>query len=116
MSERKSKTVVVCSQEQYDPGQFSFDGSLNAVIESLQVIRNSIQAEFRDTAVCEIDSHASYEDTHYAHILVTYSRPETDEEMTEREERYMRKLNEAKRRAKRRELAMLATLKAKYGA
>lgn len=86
---RSTVTVTVASQERYDEGPFSFgasytDGSLSEVIDSLIAIRDSIPAEYRSAARCEIDSESGYEGSHYASIEVTYERPETDEEVTRR--------------------------------
>ena len=81
---RKTTSVRVTKQEQYDEGSFVFDGTLDDVIASLQTIRNMIPEEYRASAECEITSKGGYEDSHYASIEVTYGRPETDAEVTDR--------------------------------
>lgn len=86
---RKTTTVYVARHERHDDGPFEFgasytDGTLNAVIESLDKIRDSIPREYRAKARCEIDSESGYEGSHYASIEVSYVRPETDEEVVAR--------------------------------
>jgi hypothetical protein len=109
-------TVYVVDQEQYESGPFAFgesyeDGSLKRVIESLIAIRESIPAEFRERARCEISSTGGYEGSHYATIEVSYERPETPEETANREENAgrARALADAKQRAE------YDKLKAKFG-
>lgn len=81
--------VHVVSQEKYDEGPFFFggefeEGTLKAVINSLEEIRNSIPEEYRDKASCEINSVSGYEGSHYAQIAVFYTRLETPEERNKR--------------------------------
>jgi hypothetical protein len=81
--------VTVVRQEQYDKGPFCFgnlydEGTLNAVIKSLLDIRESIPAEYRDVAQCQIDSSVEW-DSSTAEITVSYERPETPEETEMRE-------------------------------
>ena len=113
--ERFKRTVRVVLQEQYDGGPFDFgesyeDGSLNRVIDSLLAIRESIPAEHRASARCQIDSVGSYEGSHYARIEVNYARPETDEEWAERR---TRDISEAQAE-RQREMAEYERLKAKF--
>jgi hypothetical protein len=98
--QRQRVTVTVVDADQYD-GDFP-----------LSKIANSVPAEYRAIATLELDSVYSYGDSHYAHIKVAYTRPETDEEMGERKQRA--RLKEEQQRDK--ELAVLAALKAKYPA
>lgn len=81
---RRSKRVTVCDQEKYDEGPFHFEGTLADVIASLERIKQEIPAEYQEIATCEIDSNSGWEDSHYAHIEVTYERPETDQEVAAR--------------------------------
>src|SRR5581483_5199751 len=89
-AKRRGKVrVTVCNQERCDEGPFNFgesysDGSLAKVLKSLEAIRDSIPEPYRAKARCEIDSNSGYEGSHYAHIEVTYERPETDEEWAKR--------------------------------
>lgn len=86
---RKKKTVTVVDQDRYDVGAFCFgasytDGTLRKVIATLKAIEATIPAKFRASARCGIDSRGGYEGDHFAHIEVSYSRPETDAEVVER--------------------------------
>lgn len=114
---RKSTTVTVADQERYDGGPFEFgasytDGTLDRVIESLEKIRASIPAQYRNKARCEIDSESGYEGSHYAHIEVSYERQETDEEVIER----VKIDRERARIMESAERAQLDSLKSKYSA
>lgn len=112
---RQTTRVVVADQEQYDGGPIDFggysDGSLLRVIGALQVVLDSIPAEFRASARCEINSTGGYEGSHSAHVEVTYTRPETDEEVVARleEQSIVAMMKEREGRAQ------LAQLQAKYG-
>lgn len=107
---RKNTRVCVVDHEQYNKGEFCFDGTLDEVAASLTAIRESIPAEFRDAATCCVDSNGGYEGSHYAHIEVSYWRPETDSGVTERLQRDQTALYLRERE----ERAKLAALKAKY--
>ena len=81
--------MSVCDQERYDGGPIDFgasytDGSLLKVIGSFQKALASIPKEYRAKARCEIGSKSGYEDSHYAHVEITYERPETDAEVIAR--------------------------------
>jgi len=109
-------TETVVSQERYDDGPFYFgasyeDGSLDRIIASLIAIRETIPAEYRDSARCEIDSESGYEGSHYASIEVSYSRPETAEETLERERHKMAETVAAEQKQR----AAYEALKAKFG-
>lgn len=113
---RSSVEVTVAAQEQYDEGPFNFgatheDGSLDAVIASLEAIRESIPEPYRAGARCGIDSESGYEGSHYASIKITYRRPETDEEVVER----LQQQDVEKMLAEEKERAELARLKKKLG-
>lgn len=114
---RRKMTVRVVDQERHDAGPFNFgasyeDGTLAAIIKSLTEIRDSIPEEYRDKARCEIDSESGYEGSHYAHIKVSYERPETDGEVVTRlqDEAVAAMLKEREERAK------LAALQKKFAA
>jgi hypothetical protein len=80
---RKSKTVLVVWQEEFEKGEFVFDGMLDEVIASLARIRERVPEEYRALARCEIDSDVEC-DNPPARIKITYCRPEIDEEVTKR--------------------------------
>lgn len=90
MAKPETVIVKVVRQQQYDPGPFYFggyeDGSLDRVIECLVEIRGSIPEQYRKTAQCEIDAVSGYDDSCYANIEISYSRPETPEETARRTE------------------------------
>lgn len=71
----------------------------------------AIPPEYRATARVGIESVPSYEDSHYVRIVICYVRPETDDEIAEREAEESRR----KEAQKAQELRTLAALKAKYG-
>jgi hypothetical protein len=107
---RKTKKISALYQERYGGGPFVFDGSLDEVIGSLAKIRAEIPEEYRELATCEIESESEY-DSHHATISVSYARPETDEEVSER----LRSELLSKELKEREERATLETLKRKYG-
>jgi hypothetical protein len=110
---RKSVTVTVADVEQHDDGfPFQYGTPLAEAIAKLNEIAEKIPEQYRATAVMEVDSVSGYEGSHYAHIEVAYTRPETDQEMADREqrERFMQD------RQRDKELAVLEALKAKYPA
>jgi hypothetical protein len=95
--------------EQYDDGfppssLAEFQGWLSEYI-------NKIPVEHRRTAQVEIDSVGSFEDTHYAKIRISYTRPMTDEERAQEQAQTKR----AQAEIVAHELALLRGLKAKYG-
>lgn len=105
---KQNKTITVFDQEQYDgewPSENAADfiSFFNGKIEE-------IPAEHRHTAKIEIDSVSGYEGSSYAHIEISYTRLETDEEEQARE----RQEQARKDSARQRELNELAKLKAKY--
>ena len=105
---KRSRTVIVFEEEQYD-GEW-IPNNAAEVLEWLSDKVNSIPEEFRDSALFEVDARSNYEDSAYASIRISYVRPETDEEEAKRED-------EERRHAERRrdgELRKLAELKAKY--
>jgi hypothetical protein len=109
---RKPTTVTVLNQERYGcEGGFVFDGKLDDVIGSLVKIREEIPEEYRASAECVIESESGYEDSHYATILVTYSRPETDDEVTKRLKSELIRNEQAEKE----ERAAFERLQKKYG-
>lgn len=99
MAKRELTRVTVFSHERYD-GEWMPEGLADA-IAWLNDKLESIPAEYRDSATIEIDSVSSWEDSHYASITITYTRPETDDEVCERvdRERRMAAHREAQERA-----------------
>lgn len=112
---RRKTTVHVVDQQRHDSGPFQFgasyaDGSLGKVIASLQKIRDGIPKQYRAKARCEIDSKSGYEDSHYAHVEISYERPETDAEVIHR----VQIERERSRIAENKERAQLVALKSKF--
>lgn len=73
--------MTVYSGEQYGVGFPEDSWTLDQVIEWLSDIRQQIPKQYRQKAVCCIDSSAGYEGSSNARIEITYERPETKEEM-----------------------------------
>lgn len=105
---RKQTRVTIFDKEQYD-GEWPPTDATECVAWFAGKL-DAIPAEYRETAKVEIESVASYEDSHYARIVIHYYRPETDDEMASREAQELG-CQEAQ---KARELRTLAALKAKY--
>ena len=79
-------SITLVSQERSDNGPFDFGenygkGSLERVINSLLLIRDSIPEEYRADAYCAIDSASGYEGDHWPSIEIGYKRPATDDEI-----------------------------------
>lgn len=114
LAERGSVEETVFWQDETEGGKFNFgteqDGSLDAVIGGLTEIREMVPEEFRAAARCKIYAISGYEDFHYASIKVTYLRPETDTEWTERKADVERRQQYAEARAR----AAYEAMKAKY--
>jgi len=111
MSGRREVCVNVFFSEEYDPNwpndECYKDGSLKKFMQWLAGVYESIPAEYRDAARIEIDSASGYEDSHNAAIEIEYWRPETDEEMAERE-RKDAQAREAEERKERETYRLLA--------
>lgn len=105
---KKTIVVTVFEQEQYD-GEWPPENAISA-IAWLQEKIDSIPAVFRANAKIEIDGVTCY-DSGYAKITISYTRPETDEEESERQN--AENLRAAQQRQ--RDLKQLAELQAKYG-
>lgn len=72
--------ITVCHVEQYGvefPAKYN--STLHSVIEWLQAKLESIPAEYRYVAKCEIDTDTYYDST-FATINISYVRPQTEEE------------------------------------
>ena len=108
-SKKMKKNLIImrkiekCNRDWPSENAFEF-------IEWLQNLLKDIPEESRDSASIEITSEEQYGDS-VSVIILTYSRPETDKEQSQREE-LVASLAEA---TKKRELAMLETLQKKYG-
>lgn len=74
-------------------------------------VLNDIPEPYRAGATIDISSTSGYDESHYAEITVSYTRPETDEEEAEREAK--EHADADRKRAA--ELNQLAALQAKYG-
>ena len=105
---KKKIAVKVFEQEQYD-GEWPPENAISA-IAWLQEKVDSIPAAFRADAKIEIEGVTSY-DSGYAKITISYTRPETDEEESARENAE----NFCAEQQRQRELKQLAELQAKYG-
>ena len=105
---RKQKRVVVFDEEKYD-GEWPPTSAPECVAWFTKKLE-TIPLEYTATATVEIDSVDRYEGTSYAHIVISYNRPETDDEVADREKEELRR-QEAQKAL---ELRSLAALKAKY--
>jgi hypothetical protein len=103
------KSITVVQAERYDPG-FP-PKKLTEFLEWLNKHVAQIPKEFIASAEIEFDSVSDYGDGHYAAIEISYMRPETDEEMSERQNSMRR----AQQRQQAEELELLHRLKQKYG-
>ncbi len=101
--------VTIFNQEIYD-GEWPPQNAI-ACLKWFTDKINSIPEEYIDNAEIEFDSVSGYEGEHYAHISISYTRPETDEEKLKREE----STKAMAERTKANELRQLAELKLKYG-
>ena len=84
MSERREVCEHLFQWEQYDNGEPP--QNLSDFVRWTQSYLDLVPREYRHTAKIEIDNNQSY-DAGYATIHIYYKRPETDEEMAEREGR-----------------------------
>lgn len=101
--------ITVFDKERHD-GEWPPEDAAGAIAWLSEKLE-SIPEAFRSTAKIEFDSVGSYEGSHYARIEITYSRPETDEEETNR----MQAEEARQHRQRQEELDTLARLQAKYG-
>lgn len=104
MTGRASLRVVV---HEWDEG---FEVPATDFIRQMSDLLETVPPEFRAGTIVEFDRHGSDHDYAAGEISMYYSRPETDEEMQEREKR----AKERSRRAEATERAELARLKAKF--
>lgn len=70
-------TVTVFNQEEYESNWPP--SGLAQAIAWFQRMETSIPAEYRHTAELKIESVSSWDDSHYASISITYTRPKTKE-------------------------------------
>lgn len=108
VTERETVTVTVFDGEQHN-GDWPALRLVDA-IAWFQAKLAEIPEEYRAEARCEIDSSSGYEDCHYGHILISYCRPETDEELAAR----IAQERADKAHCERMEIAALRALQAKY--
>lgn len=112
MSKRQNVTITVFDGEQHG-GDWPTPGYPAHLVDAINWFQSKLEeipVEYRETALCEIDSAGGYEGSHYGHIEISYVRPETDEEMASRIVR-----NEQREAAKRvEEIAALRALRARY--
>lgn len=113
MSEFKIKEIVVyrkgifgsfINREEYD------DDKLSDVISWLQDQLDAVPAEYRDACHLGIESIGGYEGEHHVEMSIYYWRPESFEEKSEREMRYMQQAE----RYEAQERALFNSLKSKY--
>ena len=85
MVDKQITTVVVHNEAVWDfmPGWPS-DSKVVDFIAWLDGVINDIPTEYRKVAGIKIDSISGYEGEHHAEVMVSYERPETDEEMEAR--------------------------------
>lgn len=107
--ERQVIEVEVYEHDGHHPSSERVPGTLAKAIDWLQSKLDFVPPEYRGVVRLEIDATTWYE-MEYPTIKIVYSRPETDEEMSERRENFERN-REAYRR---RDLAQLRELQAKY--
>jgi len=106
---KKQITVKIFDQEQYGGSDWP-PGDAIKFVEWFTEKVSSIPEDHRKKAKIELDSSNGYEGISYVRIKIHYNREETDLEMMAREE----KERYAREETKRRDLAMLSALKAKY--
>ncbi len=71
---------------------------------------DQIPAEHIDSARIEIETARGYEDDCYVKLVISYSRPDTEEEISSRECENLKRDD----RVREREIKLLANLKSKY--
>ena len=112
MSTHQNTKINVCDVEQYDGG-WPTRNTPSLLVDVIAWFSNKlaeIPEQYRADARCEIDAVSGYEGESYAHIEISYERPETDKEMT-----YII-MNEdtLSGRIREREIDMMKKLQAKY--
>lgn len=109
MDDRKTITEYPLISRYYSDGELN-DTSLVNAVEVLTAILNDIPAEYREQARFTVDNGNDY-DLAEATITVSYTRPETDEEVARRHERQAteKRYREAEERRR------YEVLKAKFG-
>ncbi len=77
------KTIVLLEVEQYHWNSVWMPENLSDAIKWLQTFLDSVPIEHRHSAEINIGSVSSYEDSHYAIMLISYKRPEIEAEEQE---------------------------------
>ena len=103
---RMKKTIVVFKSTSF----WDLPTKASEFMAFWQSKLDEIPNAYRDTAEIEVEAEPSYEDSAVLSVRVTYSRPETDDEVSSRE----RQENAAKERQREREMAQLRELRKKY--
>ena len=109
MNTRQIIKVKVFSQESYDE-EWPPENAMEYLAWFAAKIA-SIPEEYRASAKVEIDSVSSYENSSYATIKITYTRPETDAEWAGR----VAENDARERRQAERERKEFERLRAKFG-
>lgn len=107
MTERREKRVILIDTPTYDIE--GLPSSLAEFITWAQKHLASVPEEFRDSASIDFESHSSYGDP-YTDLVIEYKRPETDDEVDERENAAANRI----KRNRQHDLDELARLTAKY--
>lgn len=102
--ERRNVNVRVHTGNGYD-----LDGTLAGAVAMLTRIMNDIPEEYRDSATVDFSCYEEYGGA-TSELTISYWRPETDEEMADRNALYARRAREIEER----ERAILQALKQKY--
>lgn len=111
MNEPKLVTIVVYHGEKYSDGFPHYEWSALEVLNWFSEKVAQIPAEHMASSRIYFDSESGYEESHYPTISITYSRPETDEEIAKR----LREVEKEARNLELREREMLVKLQQKYG-
>ena len=95
-------------------GELGFPSNLSGVITWLQGLLDSVPEEHRSNVIIEFDSDGDYDDPG-PKVTIYYERPETDEELRDRQRRNADRIKQARQRVEAAERQKLAELLAKYG-
>jgi hypothetical protein len=108
--EKRNKRVIVFSDSRYGfKGDWPSDQAYECIAWFAAKVAE-IPEEYRESGEIELNSVNGYEGEHYPAIKISYTRPETDEELAKRRQVEQQ---EAELRTKR-EKQVLVELKAKY--
>ena len=103
---RMKKTIVVFESASF----WDLPTKASEFMAFWQSKLDEIPNAYRDTAEIEVEAVPSYEGSAVLSVSVTYSRPETDDEVSSRE----REENAAEERKREQEMAKLRELRKKY--